>query len=101
MPSNSRLLTDSTNINFKAEFNEYANELFEDTLFELYYADYIESVFNDTTRAFNVTAYLPLKILTSYNPQDTFIVNDRAYKINSISTDLTTGKSEIELINIV
>lgn len=101
VPSNSRLLTDSTNINFKAEFNEYANELFEDTLFELYYANYIESVFNDTTRVFNVTAYLPLKILTSYDPQDTFIVNDRAYKINSISTDLTTGKSEIELINIV
>jgi hypothetical protein len=101
VPSNSKALTDSNNINFKAELNEYAGAIFENTLFELYYSSYIESVFNAQTRILKVTAYLPIKILTQYRPEDTFIVGDRGYKINSITTDLTSGKSEIELINIV
>ena len=101
VPSNSKALTDSNNINFKAELNEYAGAIFENTLFELYYSSYIESVFNAQTRILKVTAYLPIKILTRYRPEDTFIVGDRGYKINSITTDLTSGKSEIELINIV
>ena len=95
------MATDSSNINFKAELNEYEGVIYEDTLFQEYYADYIESVFNSQTRITKVTAYLPIKILTQYKPEDTFIIGDRAYKINSITTDLTSGKSEIELINIV
>lgn len=93
--------TDSSNINFKAELNEYEGVIYEGTLFDEYYSSYIESVFNSQTRILRVSAYLPIKILTEYKPEDTFIVSDRGYKINSISTDITTGKSEIELINIV
>ena len=81
--------------------NEYTNTVFNDTLFANYYSDYISDVFNAQTRILKVSAYLPIKILTQYRPEDTFIVGDRAYKINSITTDLTSGKSEIELINIV
>jgi len=104
VPSNSVSLSsasDSSNINFKAELNEYEGVIFDGTLFDEYYSDYIESVFNSQTRLTKVTAYLPIKILTQYRPEDTFIVGDRAYKINSITSDLTNGKSEIELINIV
>ena len=104
VPSNSVSLSsasDSSNINFKAELNEYEGVIFEGTLFDEYYSDYIESVFNSQTRLTKVTAYLPIKILTQYKPEDTFVVSDRAYKINSITSDLTNGKSEIELINIV
>ena len=102
IPTNSALLSDiEVNINFKAELNEYTNTVFNRTLFNDYYSDYISDVFNAQTRILKVTAYLPIKILTQYKPEDTFVVSDRAYKINSITTDLTSGKSEIELINIV
>lgn len=104
VPSNSISLSsasDESNINFKAELNEYEGVIYEGTLFDEYYSSYIESVFNSQTRILRVSAYLPIKILTEYKPEDTFIVSDRGYKINSISTDITTGKSEIELINIV
>jgi hypothetical protein len=104
VPSNSVSLssaTDSSNINFKAELNEYEGELFEGTLFDEYYSDYIEGVFNAQTRITKVTAYLPIKVLTQYKPEDTFIVGDRAYKINSVTSNLSDGRSEIELINIV
>lgn len=104
VPSNSVSLSsssDDSTINFKAELNEYEGVLFEGTLFQDYYSSYIESVFNAQTRILKVSAYLPIKILTQYKLEDTFIVGDNQYKINSISTELTSGKSEIELINIV
>ena len=101
IPSNSKDLTDTNNIHFKAELNEYTNSVFTNTLFDDYYSNYISDVFNPQSRIVKVTAYLPIKILTQYKLEDTFVVSDRAYKINSITTDLTSGKSEIELINIV
>ena len=102
IPSNSSASNDGyNNINFKAELNEYTNTVFNNTLFKNYYSNYISDVFNPQSRIVKVTAYLPIKILTQYKPEDTFVVSDRAYKINSITTDLTSGKSEIELINIV
>jgi len=104
VPSNSVdkvAATDSSNINFKAELNEYEGVIYEGTLFDEYYSSYIESVFNSQTRILKVTAYLPIKILTQYKPEDTFIIGDNQYKINAITTDLTSGRSEIELINIV
>jgi len=104
IPSNSVekvAATDSSNINFKAELNEYEGIIYEGTLFDEYYSDYIEGVFNAQTRITKVTAYLPIKILTQYKPEDTFIVGDKAYKINSVTSNLSDGRSEIELINIV
>ena len=101
IPSNSKDLTDTGNINFKAELNEYTNTVFANTLFSTYYSEYISNVFDFQTRITKVTAYLPLKILTQYKLEDTFIVGDRAYKINSITSNLSDGRSEIELINIV
>ena len=99
VPSNSQLLTDSFNINFKAELNEYTNTIFEDTLFYRYYRNYIAGVFDFRNRMTKVTAYLPLKILLKYKLADRFIINNKKYLINSIQTNLLTGKSEIELLN--
>jgi hypothetical protein len=44
-------------------------------------------------------AYLPLKILRNYTLADRFIINGNSYKINSINTNLETGKSDLELLN--
>ncbi|BCV05530.1 MAG: hypothetical protein CM15mV109_360 [uncultured marine virus] len=42
---------------------------------------------------------LPLKILLNYTLADNLKFNNRKFKINSIKTNLKTGKSEIELLN--
>ena len=103
MPSNARayLPTSSkVNINYNNEINEYTgtNE-FTDTLFEKHYKNYIQSVFNPKQRLTKLKAYLPLKILLNYNLGDRFIVAGNQYKINSISTNLLTGESNLELLN--
>tara|TARA_R100000544_G_scaffold35514_1_gene22902 strand:- start:1999 stop:4017 length:2019 start_codon:yes stop_codon:yes gene_type:complete len=103
VPSNSLALsavTSKDNINFKNELNEYTgNSDFTDTLFEKYYKNYITNIFNSKNRLTKVTAFLPLKILLNFTLADRFDINGRRYKINSIKTNLKTGKSEIELLN--
>ena len=108
IPSNSVALasaTSSYNINFYAENNEYgalndpSDNGFTNTLFQAYYSNYIKSVFNPKNRITKVTAYLPLKILLNYSLADRFIIGSNSYKINTINTNLETGKSEIELLN--
>ena len=98
VPSNSISLSDSQNINFKAERNEWTNQVMTTTLFDTYYSDYIGDVFNIKNRLIKVQAVLPLKILTKYTLADKFIIGDKEYKINSITSNLLNNKSNIELI---
>lgn len=44
---------------------------------------------------------LPLKIFYNLQLNDKIQFQQNSYKINSITTDLTTGKSSIELLNVV
>ena len=103
IPSNSVALSSSTskyNINFNNEINEYAlDNTFTNTLFQAYHSDYISDVFDVTNRLTKVTAYLPLKILLNYTLADRFNISGTTYKINSIKTNMLTGKSDLELLN--
>jgi len=102
MPSNAVSFVDNVNtanINFKAEQNEYRFGTYTNTLFKEYYQDYIISVFNPSNRLTKLSAYLPLRILLNYTLSDRFIINGNSYKINSITSNLETGKSQLELLN--
>lgn len=103
LPSNSRSLvsaTSTSNINFKAELNEWtATNNFTGTLFELYYKDYIMHVFNPKNRLTTLKAYLPLSILLNFKLNDRMQIIDKLFIINKITTNLTTGESNLELLN--
>ena len=72
-----------------------------DTLFETEYKSYIESVFNPRKRMVKVTAYLPLKIYYNLRLNDKIQLGQINYRINSLKTNLTTGKTEFELLNTI
>lgn len=103
VPSNSVALSSSTskyNMNFNNEINEYTRgNDFTNTLFEAYYKDYISDVFDISNRLTKLTAYLPLRILLNYTLADRFYINGKSYKINTIKTNMLTGKSDLELLN--
>ncbi len=105
IPSNSVALdssTDDTALHFGLETNEWQpSGNFSGTLFEDLYKTYIEDVFNTKRRLTKLKAFLPLKILRNYTLADRFIVRNRSYKINSITTNLKTGESQLELLNEV
>ena len=104
IPSNS-LSIDSTvskdNVNFNIELNEYTySNDFTDTLFEKYYKTYITDLFDSKLRISKYKAYFDLRFLINYKLSDRVQILDRIYRINSINTNLQTGESELELLNI-
>ena len=110
IPSNSLALdcaTSKVNIHFQNEYNEYtAREpgdptCFTDTLFETKYKTYIQDVFNEKRRLVKVTAYLPMKVYYDLELNDLIQLGQDNYKINSMKTDLTSGKTELELLNTI
>jgi len=110
IPSNSLALdcaTSKVNIHFQNEINEYtAREsgdptCFTDTLFETKYKTYIQDVFNEKRRLIKVIAYLPMKVYYDLELNDLIELGQDSYKINSLKTDLTTGKTELELLNTI
>jgi hypothetical protein len=96
-PSNSSNSELST-INFNAENDEFTGNLITNSLFQLYYKNYIENIFDINSRMHSISAVLNLDTLNNYNMNDRFIINNNKFIINSIRTDLSTGKTELELI---
>ena len=89
-----------SSLNFGIEADEWTGTS-EGTsnLFSDGYLDYTEAVFNINARLLKVTAYLPLSIITKYQMNDTFVINNKPYRINSIKTNLLTNKTNLELYN--
>ena len=89
-----------SSLNFGIEADEWTGTS-EGTsnLFSDGYLDYTEAVFNINARLLKVTAYLPLTIITKYQMNDTFVINNKPYRINSIKTNLLTNKTNLELYN--
>ena len=85
-------------LHFGGETDEYTGLYNGNSLFENFYSNYITSIFNRQNRILKIGGYLPLKVLTSYKLSDRFIVNNESYKINSVTTNLYTNKTELELI---
>lgn len=87
-------------INFDSEVDEWSLTESFNSLFEVFYKKYITSVFDIEKRVFKYSAYMPPSFLIHYRLNDQLKVQDKVFRINSISTNLTTGKTELELINL-
>jgi len=105
MPSNSVAFasgTSTANINFFNELNEYTgDDTFTGTLFQNFYSTYIGQVFDSKNRLSKIKARLPMNILLNYSLADKFRISGTEYRINSITTNLTTGEADIELLNVL
>ena len=108
MPSNSvSVFSDyvetgmSQSINFHAEIDEFALVSNEKTLFKTYYETYIKDLFDERKRITKLTAEIPMSISEELQLNDDIRIFDKIYRINSITTNFDTGKSELELVNIL
>jgi len=102
IPSNSLEIGtgNQRNINFNAEVNEYDGNEFTRTLFNNNYSTYINNVFDSSRRLVKVDAVLPQKIFHNLQLNDLIQMRQQNYQINSITTNLTNGKSQLELLNV-
>ena len=105
VPSNSLALASTTsrnNLNYSLEINEFSGTSdFTNTLFEQEYKTYITDVFSTRRRITKVCAFMPLKVIYDLQMNDFITIGQQSYKINTITTDLTNGKSSLELLNNV
>jgi len=105
MPSNLEDIADETsnNIHFNTELSEYNGLSADETLFKRFYENYIVNIFDLDNRLTKVTAYLPVQKIVRGGKQitlsDVIVLNQNKYRINSMSINLTTGKTDFELIN--
>ena len=82
------------------EWNRINYHISSNSLYNKFYKSYVEGVFNVARRMFKITAYLTPNILVNYKLNHQIKIQDKMFRINSITTNLVTGKSEIELYNI-
>lgn len=90
----------SFTLNFETEIDEWTRAINPNSLYDKFYRSYVEGIFNPLRRIFRVTAYLPASILVNYKLNHQIRLGDKMFRINSVSTDLVTGKAEFELYNI-
>lgn len=88
-------------LTFRVERSEWSNNNQNINLFYSFYQNYMSDVFNKQRRITSIKAWLPLNILLNYNLGDRFKINQNLYRINSITTNLQSGESDIELLNEV
>jgi len=69
------------------------------SLYETYYENYLNNLFNPKNRLTSLKAIFPTSLITSLELNDRLIIRDKRYIINNIKTDLTTGEVDLELIN--
>jgi hypothetical protein len=90
-------------INFSDEVDEwnltnYSASGFSNSLFKKFYKTYITDVFNQYKRIYKLKAKFPADFLINYRLNDILIIQDKEFTINSISTNLKDGKSDLELL---
>ena len=85
-------------LNFGAEYDEFNKDINANSLFSRFYEQYVVQTYNQNGRIIKVSANLPISFVLNYGVNDVIVIDGQEYYINSIQTDLTTGKAQLELI---
>ena len=100
LPSNNfwGINTPKISLNFGSEMDEFSRTIGEDrNLFSEYYLDQVQTGFDVRSRLLKISAYLPLGLISQYKMNDVFVIANKPYIINKITTNLLTNKSDLEL----
>lgn len=84
---------------FSVEPSPFNKESINNSLYQKYYAPYLQNLFNPKNRLTNVKALFPISLLTSLKLNDRLIIRDKRYVINEMKANLTTGDVDLSLIN--
>ena len=84
---------------FTPEFSTFTGVAITNNLYTRHYRDYINTIFNVKKRTFNYEAYLPIRIITKLNLNDTLFIKGNYYRIDKYNYNLLTGKTVLNLIN--
>ena len=90
--------TTAKSLTYSDEQNPYLNDVPDDNLYSDYWSSFIRNTYNQQAKMFKLSAELNLGVFMDLNLNDLVLWKGRKYIINSMRTDLRTGKTELELI---
>ncbi len=88
-------------VNFSADVSTFLYSEITNNLFSNYWQDYISDLYSSKRRLGNYRAQLPIGKMIDINLNDRIQISDRAYIINSMRSNLTTGEVNYELLNYI
>ena len=86
-------------LNFRAEDSSLLNGVVENTLFLIYYQNYLRNIFNPKARVINIAGVFNYNTTVSLKLNDRVIIRDKAYIINKLQMNLNKNKFNIEIIS--
>ena len=87
-------------LHFNAEVDEFTYEENENSLFNNFYKKYISGIYSPYARRVVVDCYLPPLVFLKIKLNDTIEIGGTAFLIDSIKTNLTNGKTVLNLLRI-
>lgn len=91
----------TNSVNFSADVSTFLYTEITRNLFSNYWSDYISDLYSLKRRITNYTAYLPIGLLIKLRLNDRLQIGDKAYIINAMKINLTSGKVDFELLNYI
>ena len=84
---------------FGGEIDEHTGGVINNSLYQLYYRDYITDSFSILRRKFDLSARLPLFLMNKLRLNDKLIIGADRYIINEMTVNVTNQMTEFELLN--
>ena len=86
-------------LNWGQEVSTFTLGTVNNSLFQIYYSNYIINLYNKKNRLTSAKCILPLTILSTLKLNDRLIIRDRRYIINEMKSELTSGEVDFTLLN--
>ena len=87
-------------LHFNAENDEWTRDVNSNSLFETYHNTYISGIYSPYARRVTCDAYLPAIMFLKIQLKDSLLINNVPFIIDTIKTNMTTGKSQLELLRM-
>jgi len=88
-------------VNFSTDNSTFLFSEIPRNLYSNFWQDYISDLYSTKRRISNWKANLPIGIIIRLNLNDRIVIDDKAYIINSMKTNLSTGDVDLELLNYI
>jgi|GWRWMinimDraft_5_1066013.scaffolds.fasta_scaffold01023_2 hypothetical protein len=88
-------------VNFSTDPSTFFLTEIYNNLFSNYWQDYISDLYSTKRRLYTYKCKLPIATLININLNDRIVISDKAYVINNMRSNLTTGEVNFELLNYI
>lgn len=91
----------SNSVNYSTDISTFLFSEIPRNLYSNFWSDYISDLYSTKRRLSNWKANLPIGIIIKLRLNDRIVIDSKAYIINSMKTNLTTGDVDLELLNYI